>query len=111
MSKWALAGLLAAAGTAWLALARPNGQDDDRRPPSAPLIKLNVAAVDARGQSVADLTREDFRVFDGGKLQHIASFHRNDIKPLHALPHGPNEVSNRSGDRKSTRLNSSHLGI
>src|ERR1017187_4106773 len=74
MSKWALAGLLAAAGTAWLALARPNGQDDDRRPPSAPLIKLNVAAVDARGQSVADLTREDFQVFDGAKLQPIASF-------------------------------------
>src|ERR1039458_134727 len=97
MSKWALAGLLAAAGTAWVALARPNRQDDDRRPPSAPLIKLNVAAVDARGQSVADLTREDFQVFDGGKLQPIASFHRNDIKPLHALPHGPNEVSNRSG--------------
>jgi VWFA-related protein len=97
MSKWALAGLLAAAGTAWLALARPNGQDDDRRPPSAPLIKLNVAAVDARGQSVADLTREDFQVFDGGKLQHIASFHRNDIKPLHALPRAPNESSNRAG--------------
>src|ERR1035437_7327669 len=97
MSKWALAGLLAAAGTAWLAPPRPNGQDDDRRPPSAPLIKLNVAAVDARGQSVADLTREDFQVFDGSKLQPIASFRRNDIKPLHALPHGPNEVSNRSG--------------
>src|ERR1035438_1323897 len=97
MSKWALAGLLAAAGTAWLAPARPNGQDDDRHPPSAPLIKLNVAAVDARGQSVADLTREDFQVFDGGKLQHIASFHRNDIKPLHALPRAPNESSNRAG--------------
>src|ERR1039457_7242465 len=97
MSKWALAGFLVAAGTAWLALARPNAQDSDRRPPSAPLIKLNVAAVDARRQSVADLTREDFQIFDGGKLQPIASFRRNDIKPLHALPTGPNEFSNRSG--------------
>src|ERR1035441_2820767 len=97
MSKWALAGFLVAAGTAWIALARPNDPGDDRRPPSAPLIKLNVAAVDARGQSVADLTREEFQVFDGGKLQPIASFRRNDIKPLHALPTGPNEFSNRSG--------------
>src|ERR1039457_7231480 len=93
MSKWALAGSLVAAGTAWIALARPNDQGDDRRPPSAPLIKLNVAAVNGRGQSVADLTREEFQVFDGGKLQPIASFRRNDIKPLHALPAGPNEVS------------------
>src|ERR1039457_3261029 len=97
MSKWALAGLLAAAGTAWLGLARPNGRDADRPPPSAPLIKLNVAAVDARGQSVADLTREDFQVFDGGKLQHIASFRRNDVKPLRADPPRLNESSNRSG--------------
>jgi len=97
MSKWALAGLLVASGTAWLALARPNDQGDDRRPPAAPVVKLNVVAVDARGQTVADLTREDFQVFDGGKLQHIASFRRNDVKPLRAAPPQPNEYSNRSG--------------
>src|ERR1035441_3952202 len=51
MSNRVLAGLLVTAGTAWFALARPNAQG----PPSAPLVKLNVVAVDARGQSVADL--------------------------------------------------------
>jgi len=97
MSKWALAGLIFASATAWLALARPNDQGDDRRPPAAPVVKLNVVAVDARGQTVADLTREGFQVFDGGKLQHIASFRRNDVKPLRAAPPQPNEYSNRSG--------------
>jgi VWFA-related protein len=97
MSKWVLAGLIFTTGTAWLALARPDDQGDDRRPPAAPVVKLNVVAVDARGQTVADLTREDFKVFDGGKLQHIASFRRNDIKPLRVAPPGPNEYSNRSG--------------
>jgi VWFA-related protein len=87
MSKWALAGLVAA-GMAWLAFAQS---------PAAPVIKLNVVAVDARGQSVVDLTRDDFQVYDAGKLQRIASFHRNDVKPLHVLPRDPNESSNRTG--------------
>ena len=56
-----------------------------------------MVAVDGRGRTVADLTREDFQVFDGGKPQHIASFRRNDVKPLHALPPEPNELSNRAG--------------
>lgn len=87
MSKWALAGL-AAASAAWLAFGGA---------PAAPVIKLNVVAVDARGQSVVDLTRDDFQVYDAGKLQRIASFHRNDVKPLHVLPRGPDEISNRAG--------------
>ena len=97
MSKRVLAGLLVTAGTAWFALARPDAQGDDPRPPSAPLVKLNVVAVDARGQSVADLTREDFQVFDAGKPRHIVSFRRNDVKPLRSTPPGLNESSNRSG--------------
>ena len=97
MSKWAVAGFLVASGTVWLALARPNGQADEPRPPAAPLIKLNVVAVDARGQTVADLTRDDFQVFEGARLQHIASFRRNDVKLLRTLPPRPNEFSNRSG--------------
>ena len=97
MSKWTLAGLIFAAGATWLALARPNDQGDERPPAAAPLVKLNVVAVDGRGQAVIDLTREDFQVFDGGKPQHIASFRRNDVKPLHALPPEPNEFSNRAG--------------
>jgi VWFA-related protein len=97
MSKWTLAGLVFVTGATWLALARPNDQGDERPPAAAPLVKLNVVAVDARGQTVADLTREDFQVFEGGKPQHIASFRRNDVKPLHALPPEPNEFSNRAG--------------
>jgi VWFA-related protein len=97
MSKLVRAGLLFAAGTAWLALARPVDQGDAPLPPAAPVVKLNVVAVDARGQAVPDLTREDFQVFDSGKLQHIASFRRNDVKPLRAAPPESNESSNRSG--------------
>ena len=97
MFKWALACLTLASGAMWLAFAQPHDQGDDRFPAAAPLVKLNVVAVDGRGQAVTDLTREDFQVFDGGKPQHIASFRRNDVKPLHALPPEPNEVSNRAG--------------
>ena len=95
MLRLVLAGCLVAAGTAWVALARPIGQGDE--PAAAPVIKLNVVAIDAHGQSVADLTREDFQVFDGGKLQRLASFRRNDVKPLRVAPPAPNEYSNRSG--------------
>jgi VWFA-related protein len=87
MFKWPLAGLFVASGTMWLAFAQPD----------APLIKLNVVAVDSRGQSVGDLTRDDFQVFDNGKLQHIASFRRNDVKALRSAPPQPDEHSNRAG--------------
>jgi VWFA-related protein len=85
MSKWIL--------VVWLSVARGVAQDA----PASPLIKLNVVAVDARGQSVGDLKREEFEVFDNGKSQHIASFRRNDAKPLRAIPVAKDEVSNRSG--------------
>ena len=97
MTKWVLGGVLIAAGTAWLALARPYDQGDDSPFPYSPVVKLNVVAVDEHGQSVADLTREDFQVFDAGKAQHIAYFRRNDVKPLRSMPPGLNESSNRSG--------------
>ena len=86
MSKWILAGWMAAFAGALTA-----GE------PASPVIKLNVVAVDARGQSVSDLTREEFEVFDNGKPQHIASFRRNDVKPLHVVPAASGELSNRSG--------------
>lgn len=63
----------------------------------APLVKLNVVAVDAGGRIIADLKREDFQVFDGGKPQQIVSFRRNEVKPLRVLPPKSSEVSNRSG--------------
>jgi VWFA-related protein len=97
MTKWVLAGVLIAAGTAWLALARPYDQGDDSPFAASPVVKLNVVAVDEHGQPVADLTREDFQVFDAGKAQHIAYFRRNDVKPLRSMPPGPNESSNRAG--------------
>ena len=45
MPKLALAGFLAAAGTAWFAFAQANDQGDEPRQPLAPVIKLSVAAV------------------------------------------------------------------
>ena len=85
MSKWIVAALLSVA------------QGAAQYAPASPVIKLNVVAVDARGQSVEDLKREEFEVFDNGKLQHIASFRRNDVKPLRAIPVAKDEVSNRAG--------------
>ncbi len=38
------------------------------------LNKLNVVALDGHGQPVTDLTRDDFRVYDGGKPQPITWF-------------------------------------
>ena len=44
-------------------------------------LVLNIAALDAKGQPVTDLTSADFQIFDEGKLQPIASFKANAAEP------------------------------
>ena len=61
------------------------------------LKKLNVAALDAHGQPVTDLTAADFQVFDDGKPQPILYFRFTSAKPKQATALGPREYSNRSG--------------
>jgi VWFA-related protein len=46
-------------------------------PASAKDLVLNVAALDAKGQPVTDLTSADFQIFEDGKLQPISSFKAN----------------------------------
>jgi VWFA-related protein len=48
-----------------------NGQSSSN---SAPLVNLNVTAVDSRGQPVADLRPEDFQIQDNGKPRGIVWF-------------------------------------
>jgi VWFA-related protein len=86
---WLLVGLI-------LGLALLYG--DDKAPQQEPqLVDLNVVALDAHGQPVLDLTRDEFRITDSGKPQTIAFFRHRD-GPLGPSPVlAPGEVSNRSG--------------
>ncbi len=71
----------------------------DNAPPREPqMVELNVVAIDAKGQPVTDLTRDELRVTDSNKPQTITFFHHRD-DALSAPPTlGPNEVSNRGRD-------------
>lgn len=68
----------------------------DNAPPREPqMVELNVVAIDAKGQPVTDLTRDELRVTDSNKPQIITFFHHRD-DALSAPPIlGPDEVSNR----------------
>jgi VWFA-related protein len=59
------AGFVLAAALVGVAAAQPQ------------MLRLNVAALDGRGQPVADLTKADFQIQDAGKDQPIAFFHAN----------------------------------
>jgi VWFA-related protein len=61
----------------------------------AQLNKLNVVALDARGQPVAGLTSSDFQLFEDGKRQDIAFFRFTGDRPALATP-VPGEYSNRA---------------
>ena len=71
------------------------------------MVEVSVIATDSKGLPVSGLGAADFRVFDNGREQTVASFEKISSRaaPAAALP--PNTYSNRI-DRKSTRLNSSH---
>jgi VWFA-related protein len=66
-----------------------------QRPESATPVNLNVVALDAKGQSVMDLTVSEFRVSDNGKAQTIASFRKRESQILQKLM-GPGQFANRS---------------
>lgn len=68
----------------------------DNTPPREPqMVELNVVAVDAKGQPVTDLTRDELRVTDSNKPQTITFFHHRDDSLAAPPAVGPNEVSNR----------------
>jgi len=81
-----------------LEFSLPHPQSPETAPAPAPatLVKLNVAAADAKGQPVLDLSAADFRILDNGKPQTIASFHRREGFQASFAPLGPRQFSNRS---------------
>ena len=66
--------------------------------PAAASVSLNVVAQDSKGQSVMDLSADDFRVFDNGKPQKIVSFRRREARPQAPVPLGPRQYANRTGN-------------
>lgn len=55
-------------------------------PDHAPLVNLNVTAVDSQGRPVSDLRAEDFQILDNGKPRKIASFRALPGKRSQAAP-------------------------
>jgi len=78
--------LCALASTAWSAETQPGK-----------LNKLNVVALDAKGQPATGLRSADFQLFEDGKPQSIAFFRFTGEPPLLTKP-GPGEYSNRAAD-------------
>jgi len=59
------------------------------------MVELNVVAVDAKGQPITDLTRDELRITDSNKPQTITFFYHRDDALSTPPTLGPNEVSNR----------------
>ena len=69
-----------------LTAAVGHGQDQGGRPQSTPTFKTDVNFVEVhavvtndRGEFVGDLTRDDFEIYDSGKLQRPSVFHLVDV--------------------------------
>lgn len=57
------------------------------------LVRLNILALDNKGQPVGDLNPADFQVTDQGKPERIVYFHRKGASPAGKV--APGELSNR----------------
>lgn len=82
-TRLAIAALILAGGWGWAQTQPAAGAREDRARESAPpfqirvetnLVMVKVVVRDAKGRPVAGLRRENFRLFDSGKPQEIASF-------------------------------------
>ena len=83
---------------------QPSGGELIRRGSEAPeprMETLNVVVLDNHGQSVTDLTADDFQVTDGGKPLAISYFHVNNAKTYarREAATKPQEFSNGFGVR------------
>lgn len=58
--------------------AQVSPETDYRIRTTAELVLLDVAAENSHGKAVSDLTKENFRIREDGKLQTISSFNRGD---------------------------------
>ncbi len=83
--------LLAFAAAAWPGLAQSKGESEGQRR----LIKLNVAAIDAKGDPVTDLRATEVSLREDGRPRHIALFRfAGSRRP--ALATGPGEFTQPS---------------
>jgi VWFA-related protein len=74
-----------------------SGQNVELPRAAAPVVHLNVVAKDSHGQTVTDLTREDFQVFEGSKAQRVVSFRRDDGSVKRVMRPERDEYFNRTG--------------
>jgi hypothetical protein len=65
-------------------------------------VEVSIVATDAKGKPAEGLRAADFRVFDNGKAQAIASFEKIDSRAAPGLP--PNTYSNRIGGEKKPQV-------
>jgi len=70
-------------------------QRPEQPPSPATQVNLNVVALDAKGQSVLDLSAADFHVWDNGEPQTISSFRRREPRASPPATLGPRQFSNR----------------
>src|ERR1035441_8166315 len=80
------------------------------------LVVLNATVRDSKGRFAPDLGERDFAVYEDGVRQSISLFRHEDIPVTVGLvvDHSSSmmpKIRDVIADRKSTRLNSSHLGI
>ena len=67
------------------------------------LVQVNVVAADRNGTPVADLRREEFALFEDGRLQTVAVFVAEELKPVTSTRLPRNEFSNQLPSANSTR--------
>jgi Ca-activated chloride channel family protein len=70
-----------AAGFVALCVAVPGAQQEPTFRASTRTVPVYVTVTDAEGRLVPDLGRDDFEIYDNGKLQSISVF-ANDIQPI-----------------------------
>jgi len=69
------------AGLVAVCIAAPAAQQEPTFRASTRTVPVYVTVTDAEGRLVPDLVRDDFEIFDNGKLQPISVF-ANDIQPI-----------------------------
>jgi Ca-activated chloride channel family protein len=99
--------LLCAAAPGWTQSGGAGSQagQDFKLSTQAELVLLDVGVKDANGGIVSDLTKDNFRIFENGKLQTISSFAHDDVPVTVGL------VIDSSGSMQSKRQQVTAAGL
>lgn len=88
-----------------------NAPTQDANPPafrlrvSSSLVLVPVVVRDAKGQPVAGLRKEDFKVFDRGQEQQIGQFEVDSLAPAQPLTTSPASTGSANAPSRSTVAN------